>query len=195
MELKNNRKIIMIVPVLIVLAVIVGNVYSLIQIANFSLNSVDKLIIVINTIFAIFALVLAGLYLLTEFHKKSSKYFKFYLYLYILTEIFFILSITIGSLIKGFIPSSYLDIAIGVIIFLILNSLLFKKNLGKNLSLGLSYAALVSNLMSFVVSLQNTSVDVVYSIRLRALAGVCLAVVLVIMQHLKYYDKAQRDTN
>lgn len=202
MELKNNRKVIMIAPLVVVIALIFGNAYTLIH-ALPSMNSSvgGKFMTTVNTAFAIFALVVAGLYFVSEFSKKSSKYFKFFLYLFIFTEFTSVLHKVLSATAR--VNSSQVtsatfvfDVVIGAIVYVALNILYFRKDLGKNLSLGLSYAVLIAQLMSFVVMLQVASSDtaVKSSLIFRGLAFVCLAIVLVIMQHLKYYDKSQRHT-
>lgn len=200
MDFDNNRKALIIMPIFIVIVSLVGNAYLAID-SFTSLKELDRdIMMAISALFCALSLVPALWYLFTGFQKKSSKYLKLYLSSFIITEL-----LTVIGIVTMFLKFRQLglktpltmvtDFIIDFVILVLLLILLFKKDLGQKLSKTLANIILIGSSISLILALliQNISF-ITNALIFRWIGNISLALVLVIMQQLKYYDKAQRNT-
>lgn len=183
MKLENKK---MIMTLVFSLLLILGSIGDIVY-----LTAMNEFLPKTFSILSIFTLVAAVAYFFTDFQKSSAKYFKLFIYLFILYEYTSALNF-IMEFNKGKDISFILEACIHPAIFFILNVLMFKKDLGKKLSNMLSLIVLIAQLLILVVVLIEKAFNDV--IIFKCLSQILIALVLVIMQQMKYIDKTQRKT-
>lgn len=187
METDSKRKLIMTACLIFIEIVLIVNIAVLINTAISNELSTIQGGRIANSSFTVIALVVAILYISAGFKKASAKYFKFFLYVFILAELIKLFTLIL-------IVQSSIFIVIGILIaFILLNVLFGTKDLGKKKSLILSTLILVCFVFSTIASI---CLDTYFDIKLLAvcLADISLALVLLVMMVLKYYDKTLRNT-
>lgn len=184
--MKEQTKINILLNVALVLIIfaLIGQVYLIID-----SKTVYDAITSISAGFAIVALLSACVYIGTEFKKSSAKYFKFYLYCFILAQLAHILA----EIVTGF---STAMLVCDCVEFVLLNILFGVKDLGKLKSLVISGIVLliciILCLVYSIISSKELGSDATFSLFLLWLTPIALSAVLLIMMVLKYHDKAMR---
>lgn len=195
MEGDKRRKIMMILPLLLVFIGMVANVRVFLMPIEDGNTANIGLMKKISTSFSILSLIAATIYIVTEFTKKSAKYMKLFIYSFCLSQLTTILAIAVVELAQ---PGTKITALILLISsFLLLNLLFLKQNLGQWTSQILAIIVYLVYLVLFVVNFVETvgHPEQTVFILLRCIANLTLSFVLVVMQYLKYYDKKQRNTD
>lgn len=192
----EKRNSMMIIPLVFVLLAIVGNVIAFAQLGK----EVFDATVFINTIaasFSVVALLCAIIYVVTGFKKDSAKYFKFFLYTFVLVVLCNSLGVIVFNL--NFATSGQktlrtITILINIAVFIILNILLLKNDLGKKVSFILSIVLLIVYAPTHIFNFVSGMITKQYFSGFRSFANLALTLVLVLMEQLKYFDKTQRNT-
>lgn len=187
MKIETKRKIAMIGALVLVALAIASQIYVLVKETRVLANVMNYVTMSISMI----ALLSSCIYIGTEFKKSSVKYFKLFLFVFVLAQ----LSGVIGVIVNG----ESLAIILGrVFIVGLLNVILWVKDLGKTNSLYVAGAVLFSNLLLCVVfifkSAEILGAGTEFVAFLLGLTHIALSVVLFVMILLKYYDKQMRNT-
>lgn len=185
METDNKRKLAMIISLIFVALALVANLYALINLcATTKLGITEKSGLIFDDSFAIIALISAIIYVSAGFKKTSAKFFKFFLYAFILSQLITLFSQVI------ILKRSIFAIISTLIPFILLNVLFGTKDLGKKTSIILSTIILAC---VFAATIFPT---IVFKFDIMRLIGwitdLSLSAVLLVMMILKYYDKALR---
>lgn len=194
MENEKRRKIIMIMALIAVGVALASNIFTIIGAVNrvFVGDTTKIVILNLSVIFSIVTLIVACLYIGTEFKKSSAKYYKAFILAYIAEQLISVLYIGASDGISlGILAGS-------VVVFGALNMLLNVNDLGAKKSYALSFIVLGWNVFSIIFATANMTVNsgvtatLAIATIIRILGELSLSVVLVIMTGLKYYDKKLR---
>lgn len=183
-EIKRSR--IMTIAMFLVTFAILGQIISLVGIVKDDFAFIDKVMMCIDVIFCSIGLIVAEVYVFSGFTKKAAKFFKIFLFTFLMSVLISSL-IVINGMLNG--QTKSINLIFHLVVLIALFVLLFVKDLGKKLSLSLSYFTLIANIGLFVYSmLTNSNIDYL----IKVIGTITLSIVLVVMQHMKYIDKAQR---
>lgn len=196
MDKERIRGLLMLFPLIIVVAAFFGGLYVLFFATDFNTSNTSLFIERIADGLSILALFSAFVYIVSGYRKSSAKYFKLFLYVYAVSYLSLVIDMLVSFIktAQSGIPITTQNLlynGLNIVAFVLINVLLIKENLGKTRSLIMSYLILLINLVFFVAFiLQGVSTQII----VRKYSGLALSIVLVTMEHLKYYDKKQRNT-
>lgn len=196
MDKERIRGLLMLFPLIIVVAAFFGGLYVLFFATDFNTSNTSLFIERIADGLSILALFSAFVYIVSGYRKSSAKYFKLFLYVYAVSYLSLVIDMLVSFIktAQSGIPITTQNLlynGLNIVAFVLINVLLIKENLGKTRSLIMSYLILLINLGFFVAFImQGVSTQII----VRKYSGLALSIVLVTMEHLKYYDKKQRNT-
>lgn len=196
MDKERIRGLLMLFPLIIVVAAFFGGLYVLFFATDFNTSNTSLFIERIADGLSILALFSAFVYIVSGYRKSSAKYFKLFLYVYAVSYLSLVIDMLVSFIktAQSGIPITTQNLlynGLNIVAFVLINVLLIKENLGKTRSLIMSYLILLINLVFFVAFImQGVSTQII----VRKYSGLALSIVLVTMEHLKYYDKKQRNT-
>lgn len=188
----SKRNVLTVVGLIVLFVAILGNIYLLGDIKGFDVNT---FMMRVANFFIIVALTMAVYYLVTGFKKESAKFLKLHIYAFVIAELTTVFNSCIFLISNSFSGSIFITVIPSIIVLIFLNVLLIKNDLGKKVSLILSYGCLVAFLGKFVFdfTVLPTQISTVTYL-LRWSSKFSLSFVLIVMQYYKYFDKKERNT-
>lgn len=188
----TKRTVLMVVGLIVVFVAILSNIYTMSAITGIN---AQIFMMRVGSILSIATLVVAVYYLVTAFKKESAKFLKGYLYAFIMTEYTHSLDFCVSNLIQNEATVEYIKLVPNVFLLILLSVLLLKKDLGKKVSLILSFICLALNLIVVIeIIIDNFGNPRMVFFLIRWIGNLSMSFVLVVLQMLKYYDKGLRNT-
>lgn len=148
----------------------------------------------INACICSIALAVGVIYAITGYKKTSAKYYKIYMFLYLVSCIIALIA-PFDLLSRGLAGLSlYLNIFCCIAIVVCIGILSFGKNLGKDKSINLSYTVLaISTVESLILLLDDQKIFTPLDKISTSLSYLLLAIILILFVSAKYADKESRD--
>ena len=173
----KNLKKVGVVNIILIVAVLVARCITF---ANSP--AMSKVESIIGTIGLVFGLI----YAFNEYKKDAAKYYKLFMYTYVINSIIYVIRTIVTSQIWQFV--------LGAIVLICMCLLAFVKDFGKTKSFTAIGIVLLTNVIRFVAAFFATNVVNVTSLVSFSSVNLTLAIIAFIFVVCKYADKESRGT-